>query len=76
MGNMDPRVNERAADKILDVFSDGKLTDGDLMYVAMHVVMRARTNGIITRILDFAEHIRWELDRQEKNRANDTDSIF
>jgi hypothetical protein len=75
MGNMDVRVNERAADKILDVFSDGRITSGDLMMVAMYTVSKARTRGIVERVLEFAEHVKYEIDRQEKIN-NEADSLF
>ena len=64
----------KAADKVLDVFSDGRIRDHDLMYVAFYTVINAYPEIVLDRIADFARHVEYERNRikEEQNYAQDT----
>lgn len=64
----------KAADKILDVFSDGRIRDHDLMYVAFYTVINAYPEIVLDRIADFARHVEYERNRikEEQNYVQDT----
>lgn len=65
---------EKAAQKVLDVFSDGRIRDHDLMYVAFYTVINAYPEVVLDRIIDYTEHIKFERNRirEEQNYAQDT----
>ena len=56
---------ERAAKKILDVFSDQRITDLDLMHVAFYTVVNAYPPEVLDKIIEYAAHVQYE-----KNRLN------
>ena len=73
---MDIKRIERSADKILDAFSDLRVEDHEIMYVAMYVVMKATSRQMIERVVDFGEQVKWELNHQRKDRAYVQDQLF
>ena len=72
---MDVKRLERGADKIMDVFSDLRIEDKEIMYVAMYCVIKANP-VILERIVEFAEQIHWEIHNRKENRANVQDQLF
>lgn len=66
----------KAADKILDVFSDGRIRDHDLMYVAFYTVINAYPEVVLDRIMDFASHIEFERNRIKEERNYVQDTLF
>jgi hypothetical protein len=73
---MDTGRYEKSANKLLDVFSDGRLTNYDLMYVAFYTAMGARTDGILDRVIEFAEHLKIERQRIKESKEYVQDSLF
>lgn len=61
---------EKAAGKIVDVFTDGAITSHDLMYVAFYTVIQAYPEQVLDRLLEYAEHVKWERDRIKESREN------
>lgn len=73
---MDVRRIEKSADKIVDAFSDMRVTDDELMYVAMYVVMRAQPRQILDRVIEFGEQVKWEINNERRNTAYVQDELF
>jgi len=69
-GMVDHKRFERAADKIVDVFSDGRITAHDLMYVAFYTVISAYPEQVVDRVIEYAEHVKYERDRIKESRSN------
>ena len=67
---------EKAAQKVLDVFSDGRIRDHDLMYVAFYTVINAYPEHVLDRVIDFAEHIKYERERISESRKYEQDTLF
>lgn len=73
----DIRRFEKAAIKLLDVFSDGRMTTEDLMYVAFYTVIKAYPQDpVLNRIIEFTEQVKWERERQERNSQYGQDTLF
>lgn len=73
---MDARRIEKAADKIIDVFSDLRIDDKELMYVAMYVVIRSQPRHILDRVVEFGEQVKWEIANERTNKSGYQDSLF
>lgn len=74
---MDTKLYERHAKKILDVFSDGRLTNLDLIYVAFYTVLHAYPfDPVLDRVIEFAEHVKVERERFERNKDYGQDTLF
>jgi hypothetical protein len=71
---MDVKRIERGADKIIDVFSDLRVEDKEIMYVAMYCVIKSN-DVILERIVEFAEQVKWEINNRKENR-NVQDNLF
>lgn len=54
---------EKAAKKVLDVFSDQRITDLDLMHVAFYTVVNAYPPEVLDKIIEFAAHVEYERKR-------------
>jgi hypothetical protein len=67
---------EKAAQKILDVFSDGRIRDHDLMYVAFYTVINAYPEIVLDRIVDFVEHVNFERARIREDQNYVQDTLF
>lgn len=67
---------EKAAQKILDVFSDGRVRDHDLMYVAFYTVINAYPEVVLDRIIEYTEHLKYERDRIKEDEQYVQDSLF
>lgn len=72
----DPRRYEKAAHKILDVFSDGRIRDHDLMYVAFYTVVNAYPEIVLDRLIDYTEHVKYERQRIRKDQQYAQDTLF
>lgn len=67
---------EKAAQKVLDVFSDGRIRDHDLMYVAFYTVINAYPEIVLDRIVDFVEHVKFERTRIREDQNYVQDTLF
>jgi hypothetical protein len=67
---------EKAAHKLLDVFSDGRIRDHDLMYVAFYTVINAYPEVVLDRIADFAGHVEFERNRIKEDQNYVQDTLF
>lgn len=67
---------EKAAQKVLDVFSDGRVRDHDLMYVAFYTVINAYPEVVLDRIIEYTEHIKFERDRIREEQSYVQDTLF
>jgi F0F1-type ATP synthase gamma subunit len=66
----------KAADKVLDVFSDGRIRDHDLMYVAFYTVINAYPEVVLDRIIEFAGHVEYERNRIKEETKYEQDTLF
>lgn len=73
---MDHKRFEKAADKIVAVFSDGSITGHDLMYVAFYTVINAYPEVVLDRVIEFAEHVKCERERISESRNYVQDTLF
>ncbi len=73
---MDIRRMERVADKIVDAFADMRITDQELIYVAMYTVMKAQPSIIVERIVEFGEQVKWEIRNERRNKEYVQDGLF
>ena len=53
---------DKTADKLLDIFSDIRFSDDDLIYVARSCVLRAEHIVILDRMMLLTENIKGQLD--------------
>ena len=72
----DHRRFEKSAQRILDVFSDGRVTDHDLMYVALYTVVNAYPENVLDRLVDFVNHVTFERERIRKDQSYVQDTLF
>jgi hypothetical protein len=73
---MDAKRCEKAAAKILDVFSDGRITGTDLMYVAFQTVIQAYPEIVLDRLVEYTEHVKIERERIAESRNYVQDTLF
>lgn len=67
---------EKAAERIVDALSDMRITDQELMYVAMYTVIKAQPIEILERVVEFGEQVKWEINNSRKNREYAEDGLF
>lgn len=67
---------QKYADKILEIFSDNRVTDDDLMYVAFYTVINAYPEPVLDRIVEYTEHVKFERQRIKEDRNYVQDSLF
>jgi hypothetical protein len=67
---MDHRRFEKAAQRIVDVFTDGSITGHDLMYVAFYTVINAYPEQVVDRVIEYAGHVEYERNRIAESRSN------
>ncbi len=67
---------EKAAQKILDVFSDGRIRDHDLMYVAFYTVINAYPEVVLDRLIEYTEHVKFERNRIKEDQNYVQDTLF
>lgn len=67
---------QKNADKILEIFSDGRIRDHDLMYVAFYTVINAYPELVLDRIIEYTEHIKFERERIKEDRNYVQDTLF
>lgn len=73
----DPRRYEKAAQKILDVMSDGRITSHDMMYVAFYTVVNAYPlDPVLDRLIEYVEQVKWERNRIKESRDNEQYTLF
>ena len=73
---MDIKRIERSADRILDAFADLRVDDNEIMYVAMYVVIKAQSGQLLSRVVDFGEQVKWELNHRRENTSYVQDNLF
>ena len=74
--SMDAKRLERAADKIIDAIADMRVTDQELMYVAMYITIKSQPIEILHRMVELGEQIKWELNNNRQNRKYIQDELF
>lgn len=67
---------QKYADKILEIFSDGRVTDDDLMYVAFYTVINAYPELVLDRLIEYTEHVKLERQRIKEDRNYAQDTLF
>jgi len=67
---MEHRRFEKSADKILSVFTDGSITNHDLIYVSFYTVINAYPEHVLDRIIEFTDHVKAERQRILESRNN------
>ena len=73
----DHKIFEKAAKKILSVFTDGNITNHDLMYVAFYTTVNAYpADTVLNRLEEFVEHVRQERERARESGKYVQDSLF
>ena len=73
----DPKIFEKSAKKILSVFTDGNITNHDLMYVAFYTTINAYpADPVLDRLEEFVEHVKQERARAKENKNYVQDSLF
>ena len=73
---MDIKRIERVADKVVDAFADMRITDQELIYVAMYTVMKSQPTIIVERIVEFGEQVKWEIKNDRRNKEYVQDGLF
>jgi hypothetical protein len=73
---MDVTRIEKAADRIVDAFSDMRITDQEMIYVAMYTVIKAHPVQILERVVEFGEQIKWEINNERRNSNYVQDELF
>ena len=73
---MDANRISKMADKIVDAFADMRVTDDELMYVAMQTVIRAHPRHILERVVEYGEQVKWEIRNERRNREWIQDGLF
>lgn len=73
---MDAKRLERAADKIVDAIADMRVTDQELMYVAMYITIKSQPIEILHRMVELGEQVKWELNNNRQNRKYVQDELF
>ena len=73
---MDARRIEKAAERIVDAFADMRITDEEMMYVAMYTVIKAQPIQILERVVEFGEQVKWEIRNDRNNKEYAQDELF
>lgn len=73
---MDVRHMEKQSKKILDVFSDGRITGFDLIYLAFYTVVNAYPDVVLDRLIEYTEHVKYERERMKENKNYVQDTLF
>jgi hypothetical protein len=73
---MDANRISRMADKIIDAFSDMRITDEELVYVAMYTVIRAHPRQVLERVVEYGEQVKWEINNDRRNKEWVQDGLF
>lgn len=66
---MNHQMYEKAAKKIVDIFSDSRIDDMGLVHTAMYTANYAYTTNIAEKIIEFAEHLKYEHNRLSFDRG-------
>ena len=75
-GTMDANRISKMADKIVDAFADMRVTDDEMMYVAMYTVIRAHPRQILERVVEYGEQVKWEIRNERRNNDWIQDELF
>ena len=73
---MDVKRIEKAADRIVDAFADMRITDQEMIYVAMYTVIKAHPVQILERVVEFGEQIKCEINNERRNSNYVQDELF
>jgi hypothetical protein len=66
----------KSAAKIIDVFSDGRVRDHDLMYLAFYTVVNAYPEVVLDRLIEYTEHVKYERQRIKEDSRYVQDCLF
>lgn len=66
---MDHKMYEKAAKRIVDIFSDSRIDDIGVMHTAMYTANYAHPSDIAEKIIEFAEHLKYEHNRLRFDRS-------
>ena len=73
---MDANRISKMADKIIDLFADMRVSDEEMMYVAMYTVIRANPRQILERVVEYGEQVKWEIRNDRRNTEWIQDELF
>jgi hypothetical protein len=73
---MDIKRLERMADRVLDVFSDMRVSDHELIYVAMYTVIKSYNRDVVARVIEYGKQVEWEVNNQRRNDSYVQDRLF
>jgi len=73
---MDIKRLERMADRVLDVFSDMRVSDQELIYVAMYTVIKSYNRDVVARVIEYGQQVEWEVNNQRRNDSYVQDRLF
>jgi UPF0042 nucleotide-binding protein len=59
-----------------DAIADMRVTDQELMYVAMYITIKSQPVEILYRMVELGEQIKWELNNNRQNRKYIQDELF
>jgi hypothetical protein len=65
---MDHKMYEKAARKIVDIFSDSRIDDMGVVHTAMYTANYAYPSDIAEKIIEFGEHLKYESNRLRYDR--------
>ena len=73
---MDVKRLERMADRVLDVFADMRVSDSELIYVAMYTVIKSYNRDIVARVIEYGKQVEWEVRNDRRNNDWTQDGLF
>lgn len=73
---MDIKRLERMADRVLDVFSDMRVSESELIYVAMYTVIKSYNREVVSRVIEYGKQVEWEVNNQRRNNSYVQDRLF
>jgi len=73
---MDVKRLERMADRVLDVFSDMRVNDKELIYVAMYTVIKSYNRDVVGRVIEYGKQVEWEVRNERRNNDWTQDGLF
>ena len=65
---MSHQIYEKAAKKIVDIFSDSRIDDMGIVHTAMYTANYAHGSNIAEKIIELGEHLKYESNRLKFER--------
>lgn len=65
---MDHKIYEKAAKKVVDIFSDSRIDDMGVVHTAMYIANYAHGSTIAEKIIELGEHLKYENNRMRFER--------